>query len=267
MNNDSHVLHDGVSVPNNQFVNSNVNDNNMNANSNVNNISNNNANETKEPIKINDIISAIKNMPIEETCDKLVGMFEKKMEDVINTVITDAKKGESSSIFNSLNTVLKAVECDGGICKLPNLSLNSGDFNSENCSTKSCKKPECKKSKCKKPECTDGVCSVESKSTDMTELKKHENLQKEYDSIVSTDDIMEENDTIRGNILKLSKAIQANRKKTVKMEIKMMRLVKKLTDNTKILDEMVREEEYDSDYDYDEGEGDEGEDQESDKDD
>ena len=137
MNNDSHVLHDGVSVPNNQSVNLNENVNNANnminnasdnPNSNVNSNANNNQTETKEPIKINDIISAIKNMPIEETCDKLVGMFEKKMEDVINTVITDAKKGESSSIFNSLNTVLKAVECEGGICNEGVLECDSGDL-------------------------------------------------------------------------------------------------------------------------------------------
>lgn len=235
----------------NQSTNSNSNNttvvNNSETNSNINN---------QQPA-INPFISVLRSISLDETRDKLIDIFEKKLVETINGIIEETKvelntnnsnsnanmnaNNNTPSIFSAINTILNDTIKVGIVPKCGDSKCSIAKCGAK-CETK-CMLP---KNNMSDVVCSDGVCLLNSNAgnnkNDINNTTE-KTFQKEYETIVSKDDLISQNVKIYKKIDKIQKQIQT-------LSNKMNRLAKKMSENCKLLNE-ISHSESDSDSDLD----------------
>jgi hypothetical protein len=204
-------------TPNNQ-TNQNQNNNNNDSNTNTNINANTNTN-TNNNAKVNTIISALKSISLDETRDKLIDIFEKKLVDTFTSLVEETKTANSNSNSNN-NSNNNPTSLLSAINSILNDSILCESKNSNQCETKSCN-----------VQCSDGVCLLPKRSAPVHIKQTERSLQKEFDSI-SKSELIKENEKLHRKIDKIQKQVHG-------LLEKMNKYTKKISDNCRTINELV----------------------------
>jgi vacuolar-type H+-ATPase subunit I/STV1 len=164
---------------------------------------------------VNTIISALKSISLDETRDKLIDIFEKKLVDTFTSLVEETKTANSNSNSNNNPTSLLSA-----INSILNDSILCESKNSNQCETKSCN-----------VQCSDGVCFLPKRSVPIEIKQTERSLQKEFDSI-SKSELIKENEKLHRKIDKIQKQIH-------NLSEKMIKYSKKIADNCNTINELV----------------------------